>query len=52
MTVMRDEMRRMKQDYDMANERFSALKEKYDKLLYDYNKDKKFYDEALDARMN
>ena len=49
---MRDEMLRMKEDYDLANERFQNLKEKYDKLQADYQKDKNFYEEALEVRMN
>ncbi len=28
------------------------MKESFDKLSYDYNKDKNFYEEALEARMN
>lgn len=49
---MREDLRKMQDDYEIANERFQHLKEKYDKLQYDYNKDKTFYEEALEARMN
>ena len=42
----------MKYDYDFANERFQTMKESYEKLQYDYNKDKNFYEEALEVRMN
>ena len=49
---MREEMRKMQEDYELANERFQNLKEKYDKLQYDNQKDKDFYEEALEARMN
>lgn len=49
---MREEMARMQEDYEMANDRFALLKEKYDRLQYDYNKDKQFYEEGLEARMN
>ena len=39
-------------DYEQANERFSNMKQQYEKLQHDYNKDKSFYEEALEARMN
>jgi len=32
MHSMREEITRMQQEYDLANERFAALKDKYDKL--------------------
>lgn len=32
MTDIKDEMQRMKQEYDFVNERFTNLKEKYDSL--------------------
>lgn len=50
-TSIRDEMARMQEDYEMANDRFALLKDKYDRLQYDYNKDKQFYEEGLEARM-
>lgn len=49
---MREDMHRMQSDYELANERFANLKESYEKLQYDYKKDKNFYEEALEARMN
>jgi len=49
---MREDMRRMQNDYEFANEWFTNLKEKYDSLQIQYNKDKNFYEEALEARMN
>jgi len=52
MHQMKEEMHNMQSDYDLANERFANLKEKHDKLQYDYQKDKTFYEEALEARMN
>ena len=42
----------MKADYDLMNERFSKLKDQYERLDADYQKDKSFYEEALEARMN
>lgn len=42
----------MQEDYEMANDRFALLKEKYDKLQYEHQKDKQFYEEGLEARMN
>ena len=42
--AMREEINRMQQEYDLANERFASLKEKHDKLQYDYQKDKDFYE--------
>lgn len=45
-------MRRMKNDYDFLDDRFLSLKQQYDNLQVDYNKDKSFYEEALEARMN
>ena len=49
---MKSEMQRMQDDYNFVNERFTNLKEKYDKLQDEFNKDKAFYEEALEARMN
>lgn len=49
---MKEEMQRMQNEYDLANERFANLKEQYDKLQDEYQKDKNFYEEALEARMN
>ncbi len=49
---MKEEMKRMHDEYELANERFASLKEKYDQLQYDCSKDKNFYEEALEARMN
>ena len=45
-------MKRMKGEYEFVNDRFENLKISYDKLQEDYNKDKTFYEEALEARMN
>ena len=52
MREMGQQMSQMRYDYDYANERFTSLKEKYDSLQAQYNKDKNFYEEALEARMN
>lgn len=35
-----------------ADERYTSLRGQYDKLDEDYQKDKAFYEEALEARMN
>jgi hypothetical protein len=45
-------MQRMRMDYDVLNDRFLNLKDQYEKLEADYQKDKNFYEEALEARMN
>ena len=39
-------------DYDVLNDRFLNLKDQYENLEADYSKDKAFYEEALEARMN
>jgi hypothetical protein len=42
----------MKSDYDLISDRFLNMKDQYEKLEEDYSKDKAFYEEALEARMN
>lgn len=42
----------MKMDYEFANDRFAQLQQKYNDLQQMYTKDKNFYEEALEARMN
>jgi len=49
---IRGEMQRMRMDYDVLNDRFLNLKDQYENLEADYSKDKAFYEEALEARMN
>jgi hypothetical protein len=49
---IREEMQKMRMDYDLLNDRFLNLKDQYEKLEADYQKDKSFYEEALEARMN
>lgn len=41
----------MRMDYDVLNDRFLNLKDQYERLDADYQKDKGFYEEALEARM-
>ena len=42
----------MREDYDLMNERFLKMKDQYEKQEEDHQKDKQFYDETLEARMN
>ena len=42
----------MKEDYDLMSERFTKMKEQYERQEADHLKDKGFYEEALEARMN
>ena len=39
-------------DYEFANDRFAQLQAKYNDLNQMYQKDKNFYEDALEARMN
>ena len=49
---IREDMQKMRMDYDDLNDKFLKLKDQYEKLEADYSKDKAFYEEALEARMN
>ena len=42
----------MREDYDLMNERFLKMKDQYESQEEEHQKDKQFYDEALEARMN
>ena len=41
----------MREDNFAMNEQFAGLKASYEKLQGDYDRDKRFYEEALEARM-
>ncbi len=49
---MAEEIRRIRIDYDDLNDRFLQMKDQYEKLDSEYQKDKAFYEEALEVRMN